>query len=144
MEKRETIKPGYRWIRFIIIPVALAIALEIVIEGQDLVWNFIYLLICAGLYFLLQHSRRIQYDSNNFYIIRGANEKVVPFSTIISIKKSNTKINGGRYWKLTYKDEFGKEHLCRYFHDFFSESFLKSVQKINPGVVIWRQAFFNH
>lgn len=144
MAKRTTIKYGYKWMRFIFILFAFLIILGIIENPQNIIWDLLFLLICAILYFLFSISRRLQFDTQNFYIIRGSNEKAIHFSSIISIKKSSTKINGGRYWKMIYKDEFGSEHKCRYFFDFFYKEFHENVKKINPDVVIWTHPFFNH
>ena len=76
---------------------------------------------CLGLFYLLKKARKIQHDDENVYIISSINEKKIHFSAIISIKKSNTKVNGSRFWKLVYLDEMKKKRTCRYFADFTKE-----------------------
>ena len=78
-----------------------------------------------------------------YSINRSINEKKIPFSVIISIKKSNTKVNGSRFWKLVYLDKLKKERTCRFFSD-FNKEFRQSVKIVNPDVVIWTHPHFNH
>lgn len=144
MEKRVIIKYGYRWMRFIFLLIAFFIVLEIISTSQDRILNFAYLMIYVMLFLLFRLSRRLQFDSKNFYIIRGNNEKIIPFISIISIKKSSSKVNGGRYWKMLYQDEFKTEHICRYFPTLDTKKLNESVKKVNPNVVIWEHPFFNH
>lgn len=142
-EERKIIKYGYRWMGLIPLILSAFIILDLLTNYENIFEHLTALLICAVFFFIFKISRRIQYDSNNLYIIRGGNERVIPFSTIISIKKSSTKVNGSRYWKLLYKDNTGNEKMCRYFLSFAKE-FNESVRKVNPDVVIWTHPFFNH
>ncbi len=143
MEKRKTITYGIRWTRFILIPVALGIVLQILDKDVHRPRNFIIFLICMGLYYLLGSSRRLKHDSQNLYIIHGSKEKMIPFSSIISIKKSRAKVNGNRFWILIYFDQAGKEHRIRFFTS-FNKEFFEKVKDVNSEVVIWTHPFFNH
>lgn len=129
--------------RFLLIPFIFAAILQIVTGDGDRIQGAIVLLVSLGLYFLFTISRRLQYDDQNFYIIRGSNERAIHFSSIISIKKTSTKVNGERYWKMVYLDEFRIKHNCRFFSS-FNKEFHTRVRTVNPDVVIWTHPFFNH
>ncbi|MBT3801616.1 MAG: hypothetical protein HOG05_10745 [Bacteroidetes bacterium] len=143
MKNRKTITYGIRWTRFILIPIVLGIVLEIIDTDINRFRNFIFFLICLGMFYLLSRFRRLKHDSENFYIIHGTKEKAIHFSSIISIKRSRTKVNGGRFWILTYKEQSGKEHRCRFFSS-FNKEFFSQVKNVNPDVIIWTHPFFNH
>lgn len=129
--------------RFLLIPFIFAAILQIVTGDGDRMQGAIGLLVFLGLYFLFSISRRLQYDDQNFYIIRGSNERAIHFSSIISIKKTSTKVNGERYWKMVYLDEFKVERRCRFFSS-FNKDFHNKVRSVNPDVVIWTHPIFNH
>jgi len=144
MSKRETISNGYRWIRFLIFPVAFVLISNIINTDINRWRNVVFLMISIGLYVLLKRLRRLNYDDENLYVIHGKKEKAIHYATIVSIKRSSTKVNGSRYWILRYNDENNKTHKIRYFLSFFYSDFHKKVRLINPDVVIWTHPHFNH
>lgn len=143
IEKRKAITISFlRWTRFLLVPVFPAIILQIFSQSEDRALGFIYLFCAIGLYALLYRIRRLQFDSKFFYIVRGKAEKAIPLSAISSIKRSRTKVNGSRFWKLRYCESNGKERLVRYFSDFDKE-FHTAVRKANPVVVVWHHPYFH-
>lgn len=143
VEKRKVITISFwRWTRFLLVPVFPAIILQIFSQSDGRALGFIYLFCAIGLYALIYRIRRLQFDSKFFYIVRGKTEKAIPLSAIISIKRSRTKVNGSRFWKLRYSEGNGKERLVRFFSDFDNE-FHTSVRKTNPDVVIWHHPYFH-
>ena len=145
-EERKTLSYGIRWPRYIFAMVGFFILIEIISSFQEVLHNLTQLMLCGMLYFIFYRFRRLQFDSSNLYIIKGKDETIVPFKSIVSIKKANTKVNGQRYYKILYKDEFNEEHIRRYMPSFFGESksFITAVKKANPDVVHWSHPFFNH
>ena len=145
-EERKTLSYGIRWPRYIFAVVGFFILIEIISSLQEVLQNLTQFMLCGMLYFIFYRFRRLQFDSNNLYIIKGKDEVVVPFASIISIKKSSTKVNGSRYYKILYQDEFKEEHILRYFPGIFGESknFIAAVKKVNPNVIHWDHPFFNH
>ena len=129
--------------RFIAYPLIILQILEFIYDSEGKLWDVAFFFIWIGFYLVMSRARRLQHDNENFYIIRGSDERVVPFTSIVSIKKSSTKVNGSRYWKLIYLDEFKTENKCRFFSD-FNKEFHNSVKAVNPDVVIWTHPHFNH
>ncbi len=139
---RRVIRKGWAWARFLMFPVALFSIFHIYEHWES--WSgYIVLGISIGLFYMFKRARRIEHDDENVYIIRGKKEKAIPFTDIISIKRSATKVNGERFWKLRYKDG-AKERTIRYFRMFFNKEFQKIVKEKNPEVVIWTHPHFNH
>lgn len=142
-KKREVIKSGKAWMRWIMIPVGLLSILDI----YDKPYRFtglIVLLISIGLFYLLKRARRLEHDDESLYIIRAQKEKEVPFTSIISIKRSAAKVNGSRYWILLYKDDLDKKRKLRYFRSFYNKEFQQAVRIANPKVIIWTHPHFAH
>ena len=144
MENRQTLKSGKRWIGFLVFPFALGLIVEIFSTTDNMIWNLIYLLICGIIFMVFRFSRRLYFDEKNFYIVRGNYEKEIPFTNIISLKKSSTKVNGERYWKLLYKDKDGEEHICRFFKMFGIKEFQNAIRAENKDIIIWDHPFFGH
>lgn len=144
MEERKTIKNGLAWIRYFLIPVMIALLGEIIYYKENRWQNVVFFMLCVILFYLLKRMRKLQHDNQNFYIIRGTKENVIPFTSIISIKRSRSKVNGSRFWIITYTDEKNKTRKCRYFSDFFNKEFHECVRLENPSVIIWTHPFFNH
>lgn len=145
-EERKTISSGIRWPRFVFVIIGFFSLIELIFESEGRLSSLSTMMLCWMLYFVFYKIRRLQFDSSNLYIVKGKEETVVPYSSIISIKKSSTKVNGSRYYKILYKDEFSEEHIRRYFPRIFGESknFIAAVKKANPGVIHWDHPFFNH
>lgn len=145
-EKRKTLSYGMRWPRYIFAVLGFFILIDIVSNIEDILYNLTQLMLCGMLFLIFYSIRRLQFDKDNLYIIKGSDETIVPLSSIISIKKSSTKVNGSRYYKILYKDEFNEEHIRRYMPGIFGESknFIAAVQKANPDVIHWSHPFFNH
>ena len=142
--ERQVLKGGKAWMRWLMIPVAVLSVLDVIDKPYRFA-GFIVLFISIILFFLLKRARRLEHDELNIYIIRDKKEKVIPFTSVISIKKSRTKVNGSRFWIVRYKDENDqKTRKFRYFRSFFNKEFLQLVRIANPKVVIWTHPFFAH
>tara|TARA_R110001632_G_scaffold6324_4_gene25792 strand:- start:9006 stop:9506 length:501 start_codon:yes stop_codon:yes gene_type:complete len=142
-KKREVIKSGKAWMRWLMIPVALLSVLDIIDKPYR--WTgLILLVISVGLFYLLKRSRRLEHDEVNLYIIRDKKETIVPFTSIISIKRSGMKVNGSRPWKIRYEDHIRKKRKIWFFNDFFNKEFHNAVRIGNPKVVIWTHPHFAH
>ena len=141
-EERRVIRKGWSWARWLMIPVAIFSILDIW-DKPDRWTGVIVLTISVGLFFVFKRARRIEHDDENVYIIRDKKERVIPFTNIISIKRSATKVNGERFWKLKYNNG-SKDRTIRFFRLFFNKDFHDAVRKANPKVVIWTHPHFNH
>jgi len=143
-EKKKMItSSSIRWWRFIIAPVVLIATMSMIQEGTFSSLKILILLTLSGIVYLLWKHRRLKFDSKNLYIKRGKEETNFPLTNIISIKRSRTKVNGGRYWILIYSDEIKQERSLR-FNSHFNKDFFNAVRNNNPKVVIWEHPFFNH
>lgn len=143
MEERKVVTYGYRWLRFVLIPIIIVSILGLIDSIEDWEINILTLIVSLFLYFLFWRSRRMQHDSENLYVINGSKTKVIPFTSIISIKRSRTTINGSRFWILKYLNQLEETRTLRY-NTSFTKEFRDSVEKANPDVVIWTHPFFNH
>ncbi len=147
LEERKVINNGIKWVRYIFSVLAFFTFINILDTSEDRWRNIVFLMAWIGLYVLFTHARRLQYDSEHFYIIRGSKEKKIHFSNIKSIKRSRSKVNGSRFWILTYTNAKGKDRKCRFFlgwGQWSSKDFREGVRKVNPKVIIWEHPFFNH
>lgn len=143
MEEKKTITFGKAWLRYLVIPVIAVFIFGILVGDFKDGWTFVLLFISIGLFLLLKRSRKLKHDNEHFYIIHGKKEKAIHYCNIISIKRSRSKVNGGRYWILKYKNDEEKVKSCRFFSSFDGE-FHRSVRTINSDVVIWEHPFFGH
>lgn len=140
---RENITTGYYWLRYPMMVLMAIFGLNLLFYPSS--WTYaILLLVSIGLFFLFRRSKRMYYDDENLYILRHKNEEVVPFTDIISIKKSRAKVNGSRFWILLYTNKRKEEKKVRFYRMFFYRAFHQAVKKVNPAVVIWEHPFFNH
>ena len=144
MSERKVISKGIAWFRYVVGAIIFFIVLTIPNSIKEVPLKLLSILILVLIFYALKKARKLQYDVNNFYIIHGEKEKIITYKNIISIKRSRTKVNGGRFWIVLYKNEDGYEKKCRFFLDFFYSDFLNSVKAKNPSVVIWTHPFFNH
>ncbi len=144
--ERKTLAGGIRWPRFIFAILGFFILLDVLTGFDEVLFSLSQLMLCGMLYFIFYKIRRLQFDGENLYILKGKEEIAVPLKSIVSIKKSSTKVNGQRYYKINYIDDFNIEHTRRYFPAWFGESnnFIAAVKKANPDVIHWSHPFFNH
>lgn len=140
--ERKVIRKGKSWMRWLMIPVAL-FSIPTSTEMPYFLITNIILVGSIVLFFVLKKAKRLEHDDINLYLIRDKNERVIPFTSIVSIKRSNTKVNGERFWKIRYKDE-GQEKILRYFRLFWNKEFHQAVRDQNPEVIIWTHPHFNH
>lgn len=140
--ERVVINKGRSWLRWFMLPVAFFSIPTSLDMPYFLIANII-LITSIAMFFVLKRAKRLEHDEVNLYLIRDKKEKVIPFTDIVSIKRSNTKVNGERFWKIRYKDE-GQERTVRYFRLFFNKEFHQAVRDQNPEVVIWTHPHFNH
>ena len=139
--ERRVMRRGWAWARWLSIPIVF-FALPTTLH--EYIWvNLVVIAFGVGVFFLFRRAKRLEYDDVNLYLIRNKKEKVIPFTDIVSIKRSATKVNGERYWIIRYNDE-GKEKQLRYFRQFFNKEFHQAVRDVNPSVVIWTHPHFNH
>ena len=139
--ERKVIRKGWAWAQWISIPIVF---FALPTEFHQYIWiNLLIIAFGVGVFFLFRRAKRLEHDEVNLYLIRGKEEKVIPFTEINSIKRSATKVNGERYWIIRYQDG-SKERKVRYFRLFFNKEFQKAVKDQNPAVVIWTHPHFNH
>lgn len=139
--KKKITSNSIRWWRFIIALVILIVTWDMLQEGTYSSLKIIILLILSGIIYLLWKDRRLKYDRKNLYIQRGKEETNFPLTNIVSIKKSKTKINGQRFWVLTYVDKQNIEKKLR-FKSNFNKEFHNTVRQNNPNVIISTHPFF--
>jgi hypothetical protein len=139
--KKKITSNSMRWWRFIIALVILIVTWDMLQEGTYSSLKIIILLILSGIIYLLWKDRRLKYDRKNLYIQRGKEETNFPLTNIVSIKKSKTKINGQRFWVLTYVDKQNIEKKLR-FKSNFNKEFHNTVRQNNPNVIISTHPFF--
>ncbi|MEZ5016968.1 MAG: hypothetical protein R2800_07935 [Flavipsychrobacter sp.] len=146
MEERLVLTNGYRWIRWLFVPIGFGVLLELVnTDGYTLLKSGI-LLGCILFYFIFWSVRKIRFDNTNLYVIKGNREKLVPLKNIKKLAKSRAKVNGERFWIITFEEDHQEKKL-RYFSSFINgnnKTFKAAIQKANPDVVIWEHPFFNH
>jgi hypothetical protein len=140
-KKKKITSNSIRWWRFIIALVILIVTWDMLQEGTYSSLKIIILLILSGIIYLLWKDRRLKYDRKNLYIQRGKEETNFPLTNIVSIKKSKTKINGQRFWVLTYVDKQNIEKKLR-FKSNFNKEFHNTVRQNNPNVIISTHPFF--
>jgi hypothetical protein len=142
-KKRETLVYGYSWLRY---PMIIALIFQgfYLSHFPDIGIAYIACtLIFMGLYFVFKHARKIKHDEENLYLIRAKKEITVPFINVISIKKSRSKVNSSRFWKLKYVNDLGETKTIRFFSD-FNKEFHRLIRKENPKVVIWTHPHFRN
>jgi hypothetical protein len=139
--KKKITSNSIRWWRFIIALVILIVTWDMLQERTYSSLKIIILLILSGIIYLLWKDRRLKYDRKNLYIQRGKEETNFPLTNIVSIKKSKTKINGQRFWVLTYVDKQNIEKKLR-FKSNFNKEFHNTVRQNNPNVIISTHPFF--
>lgn len=148
--KRETLTSGirgFRWpIAAFVVLMLLAVLDSALLQGYFNLPAFLLMLIGAGLFVMLTNSREMQYDAENLYLLFGAREKVIPMTSIVSIKRSSMKVQGSRPWILEYTNEREEKRKFRFFEPVFGDStdFRKKVRVAHPSVVIWEHPHFNH
>jgi hypothetical protein len=140
-KKKKITSNSIRWWRFIIALVILIVTWDMLQEGTYSSLKILILLILSGIIYLLWKDRRLKYDRKNLYIQRGKEETNFPLTNIVSIKKSKTKINGQRFWVLTYVDKQNIEKKLR-FKSNFNKEFHNTVRQNNPNVIISTHPFF--
>ncbi len=84
------------------------------------------------------------HDDKNLYVFCHKTETIIPFKDIISVKKSRARLNGSRYWIVSYKNQLKEEKKLRYFNTFFNKEFHNALRIGNPKIVIWTHPFFAH
>lgn len=143
--KRTTLTNGIRPFRYIAAFVGVILVQE--------VWNaesltdgaIITFIIAWGLWGLLYVSRRLSFDTNGVYKQYGRKEIFIPYESIVSIKKSGTKINGRRTWKLAHESD--KTKSFHFLEGRFQQGNVKEMiaiaKRVNPEIAIWWHPFFN-
>jgi|GEM_PF-1943402 len=146
-DERTELSNGYRWWRHVLYLPILFFLMGVISFNSNVLWMVAGLCVSIGLYILLLRSRRLRFDDLNLYVIHGQVERAIHYTAIESIKKSRAKVNGRRFWIVTYDDGSWRKRKLRYFPwDFggVSTQFNNAVRQVNPKVVIWEHPFFNH
>lgn len=146
MEERIMLTNGFRWYRWIFVFIGVFPVIGI-LAWENLVNNFVGLIVCAALIYLFNKSRRIYFDSRNIYIVRGKDEKEIPLRTVKSLKRSRGKVNSRRFWIVAYEAEGAQEKKFRFFSEPFGgtmKKFKAQLRQENGDVIIWDHPFFNH
>lgn len=138
--ERKTLSTRYYWFRFIPLPFMLLFSVLYLTNTSN--WLYLILLmICVAFFILFLRSRRIYYDTENLYVVRFTNETIIPLTDVVKIDRSRTKINGRKYWILTYHTKFKGERKIRYFKSFNFKQFHDAIEAQNPEVSIWKPKF---
>lgn len=137
MDNRKQITNGIRWYRWIFV-ITASLCFLYIANGQYLEWTITSFLISLLLIRILYNSPRLELYGESLYIIRGKEEEAVSFKKISKIRKTRTKINGRRMWKVIYEDETGIKRTRRFIPIIFApmSNFCDGVKKTNPDVVI--------
>ena len=143
MTKRKVITNGYRWTRFLMIPVMWGALSEFYINPDSWMTTVSIFGIGALCFYLISQARRLHFDDEALYIIHGKKEVVVNYKQIQSIKASKAKVNGSRFWILKYTDQAQREKTIWYFDDWYYEDFVKAIKKLNPSLVYWSHPYFH-
>lgn len=97
-------------------------------------------LIIFGMFFyLLHHSKKVEFDDDYMYITGRKKTEVIPLKNVYKIKLTMASINNAPLWKIGYSDETGNQKAVRILPKFFSDDFetFKSVVSIkNENVKI--------
>lgn len=139
MKKKQTITNGLGWIRFLLLPFLMASINSVFTTPGSLGQSLVSTLLLVMAFYLLGRLRKIRYDDQNLYLIYGKTEKIIPFKAICELKESAARVNGSRYWLLTYSNDQGKAKTIRFFHGIFqgfTEDFHKPLRMANPSVKI--------
>ena len=138
--ERRTLSTRYYWFRFIPLPFMLLFSILYLTNTSN--WLYLILLmICVAFFILFLRSRRIYYDAENLYVVRFTNETIIPLTDVVKIDRSRTKINGRKYWILTYHTKFKGVRKIRYFKSFNFKQFHDAIEAQNPEVSIWKPKF---
>ena len=133
--RRKVLSYGIGWLRFLLVPVFLVLLVNIILYTNQAVVSFFLILFTALIFYLIGRYRRMEFDYDNLYIMYGTDERVVSFSSIVSIKRSNSKKNNMHYWKVTYLDKFSYKKSYRY-KSYINNEFQRRVKKANADVRI--------
>jgi hypothetical protein len=132
---RKTLSHGIGWLKFLLVPVFLVLFSNIILNPKSVIISFILILFTAVLFYLIGRYRKMEFDYDNLYVMYGTDERLINFSSIISIKRSNSKKKNKHYWKVTYLDKFSYKNSYRYKSTVNSE-FQRRVKKSNSEVRI--------
>ena len=110
---------------------------------QDIFFGLLFGLIA----FLLHISRRVKFTETEIIRFYGRRQKVTPFEKIVSIKRSRTKVNNVRLWKVDYLDKDGLAKKFRFKEGTFqhgsTKEMIKMAEAVNPEIVVWYHPYFN-
>lgn len=138
---------GFTRMRWLFAAIGLFVVLGLFTPGANLLLNIVLLMACGLFFFLFWQARKMQFDTQYLYIIRGKDESAIPLRNVKSLKRSRTKVNNRRLWVLVYEDEGVQERKCRFLPSRFADytkEFKAAIQAANPNVVIWNHPHFNH
>lgn len=111
--------------------------------AQDIFFGLLFGLIA----FLLHISRRVKFNETAIIRFYGKRQKITPFEKIVSIKRSRTKVNNVRLWKVDYLDEDGLAKKFRFKEGTFqhgsTKEMIKKAEAINPKIVVWYHPYFD-
>tara|TARA_R110002072_G_scaffold71681_1_gene171711 strand:+ start:932 stop:1378 length:447 start_codon:yes stop_codon:yes gene_type:complete len=130
--KRKVLSKGFGWTRFFLVPVFLVLIANLILFTNEALVSFFLLFFVATLFYLIGRYRRMEFDHDNLYILYGTDEKVIHFSSIVSIKRSRAD-KKKHHWKVTYLDKFSYKNSYRYKSHTNTE-FQRRVKKVNPEV----------
>tara|TARA_R110000787_G_scaffold7747_6_gene26053 strand:+ start:4051 stop:4503 length:453 start_codon:yes stop_codon:yes gene_type:complete len=132
---RKTLSHGIGWLKFLLVPVFLVLLANIILYPKNATISFILIIFTAVLFYLIGRYRRMEFDYENLYIMYGTDERVINFSSIVSVKRSNSKKKNKYYWKVTYFDKFSYKNSFRY-KSMINSEFQRRVKKVNSEVRI--------
>jgi hypothetical protein len=91
---------------------------------------FIFLIVCIVLFYLLHHSKTVEFDDHFMYITGRQISKKVPLERVYQIKFTMTQINRQHMWKIGYYDESNEEQSVRILPKVSDKSFDKFTDKV--------------
>ena len=148
MKNRTPIYNGNRWIRWIMLLVILWQIAGFFDDAPFAQVDVLVLLIAILLFLVFWVLRRVNFDEENIYRVYGKKEKAVALTSITRIEKTGMRFGkGGRYWRLRYADQDGREQKFLFKEGTFQSGSIKAlfeaVQKVNPGVEIEKSHIWN-
>lgn len=145
--RRQILTTGLYWVRWLFVPVLLGMLLAMVDQRLSNPTTFGWFLGFAWLYGLFAQSKRAHFDATTLYFTRRRTETPVPLRDVTAVKATRTKVNGGRLWRVEYRDIDGIDRRFTFEIPLFNDNlsaFIDAVRTQNPKVVVWRHPYFGH
>jgi len=150
---KRRISSHIRWIRFLFVAVGLALIYSFTsslidnnIDQEEAIVELGFLIVCVGVYYLIDKAKVVEFDHNFMYLTGKAGEEKIPLKEIYNIKLTMTEINNRNMWKIDYFDNDGAEKsvriLPRWSHKHLDEfkDYVKAANK-DAKIKNWTHSF---